>query len=243
MTTVARPSRPVRRATLAVALLLSGCHASHYVVLEADAPLYGDAGGDEVVAYMPRYHHEPLEAAPEEGATRVAVAFDGRRGFADRRSVRVFDYLNPTLDDGADRARKIRREVRELQLSDLGGEWNRDDVEAIRAERILPGMTRTQVEVAWGWPVSVEASAQGGGERWVYRDSQVTAVRRWADNPWATTWGNDPEWVGHRADSRQCPSWVTVRVPVTVERIVEFDADGKVVRVQVRRYLDEAGSS
>lgn len=241
MITVARRLQ-VCRVTLAVALLVTGCHASHYVVVDAETPLYRDAGGDEVVAHMPRYHHEPLDAAPEEGATRVAVSFSGQRGFADVQHLRVFDYLNPVLDDGADRARTIRREVRELQLADLGGDWNVNDVAAIRAERILPGMTRTQVEVAWGWPVSVEAGATGG-ERWVYRDSQVTAVRRWADNPWATTWGSDPEWVGHRADGRHYPSWVTVRVPVTVERIVEFDPDGKVMRVQLRRYLDEAGSS
>jgi outer membrane protein assembly factor BamE (lipoprotein component of BamABCDE complex) len=239
MTTVARPAQ----VALAVALLVSGCHASHYVVLEADTPLYRDATGDDVLTHMPRYHHEPLEAEPEAGAPRIALSFGGQTGFAERARVRVFDYLHPALDDGADRARAVRREVRELQLADLGGDWNTSDVEAIRAERILPGMTRTQVEVAWGWPVSVEATAQGGGERWVYRDSQVTAVRRWADNPWATTWGSDPAWVGHHDDARQYPSWVTVRVPLTVERIVEFDADGKVVRVQMRRYLDEAGSS
>lgn len=240
-----RPRLRRRAAALGLALALAagGCRSPHYVVIEHDAPLYADAQGDEVLARMPRYHHEPLEAEPEAGAARVALTFAGQRGWAERETIRTFDYLSPALDDGQSRDQAIRREVRELQLAELGGEWTHDDVAAIRAERVLPGMTRTQVEVAWGWPVSVEPTGAPGGERWVYRDCQVKPVRRWVESPWSSTWTADPASVGHRDEWRSYPAWVTVRVPVTVERIVEFDEQGEVTNVRVRRYLDEGRSS
>lgn len=234
---------PRRAVALAVVLAMAGCRAPHYVVIQDEAPLYADAQGDEVVARMPRYHHEPLEDSPEASAARVPITFDGQAGWAERESIRTFDYLHPTLDEGQSRDKAIRRELRELQLADLGAEWSNDDVAAIRAERVLPGMTRMQVEVAWGWPVSVESTGAPGGERWVYRDCQVTPVRRWVESPWSTTWNDGVAPVGHRDEWRQYPAWVTVRVPVTIERVVEFDEHGKVTRVQVRRYLDGAGSS
>lgn len=242
-----RPESARRRAAtlaLAVALAAAGCRSPHYVVIQDQAPLYADAQGDEVVARMPRYHHEPLEERPASGSTRVALTFAGVTGWAERESIRTFDYLDPVLDDGQSRDQAIRREVRELQLAELGSEWSNDDVAAIRAERVLPGMSRMQVEVAWGWPVSVEPTGAPGGERWVYRDSQVAPVRRWVESPWTSTSGADmSSSIGHRDEWRQYPAWVTVRVPVTIERIVEFDEQGKVARVQVRRYLDGAGSS
>jgi outer membrane protein assembly factor BamE (lipoprotein component of BamABCDE complex) len=239
-----RRSRRGRAATLALAVALAavGCRSPHYVVIEDDAPLYATPQGDEVVARMPRYHHEPLEDRPGSSAVRVPVTFEGQAGWAERNSIRTFDYLHPTLDDGQSREKAIRREVRELQLAELGSEWSNDDVAAIRAERVRPGMTRTQVEVAWGWPVSVESTGAPGGERWVYRDCQVTPVRRWVESPWSTMRGAGAS-IGHHDDWRQYPAWVTVRVPVTIERVVEFDERGEVTRVQQRRYLDEAGSS
>jgi outer membrane protein assembly factor BamE (lipoprotein component of BamABCDE complex) len=235
-----------RRSALAYALLvvsLAGCRATHYVVVESDAPLYRDPTSDDVVARMPRYHHEPLEALDDEPRDRIPLAFEGRRGWAERGSVRVFEYLDPSLDEGADQARTIRNEVRELQLADLGRGWSEGQLEAIRGERVLEGMTRTQVELAWGWPVTVEPTALAGGERWVYKEAQLTPVRRWADTPWTDTWGSCPAFGAHRDDWRTGPTWVTVRLPVTVERIVEFDAEGKVTTVRVRRYLGEAGPS
>ncbi|MBX3469740.1 MAG: hypothetical protein KF878_22940 [Planctomycetes bacterium] len=227
---------------LAALLLTSGCRSAHYVVVEDDAPLYADAQGDEVVTRLRRHRHAPLDARPDAAADRVPLTYDGQAGWVERRAVRVFDYLHPLLDDGADKARAVRRELRELQLAELGGEWSTNDVAAIRSERVLAGMTRTQVEVAWGWPVSVEATGAPGGERWVYRDSRVTAVRRWVDSPWTHVGAADGAFAGRHDDARNYPAWVTVRVPVTIERVVEFDEAGKVVRVQVRRYLDEGSS-
>ncbi|MCO5169856.1 MAG: hypothetical protein M9894_26260 [Planctomycetes bacterium] len=246
MTVTSRsPLASAARAALALAtlLLVQGCRAPHYVVVEDDAPLYADAQGDEVLARMRRHRHAPLDARPDAEVARVALTYDGQAGWAERRAVRVFDYLHPVLDDGADRTRAIRRELRELQLAELGAEWSTDDVAAIRSERVLPGMTRTQVEVAWGWPVSVEATGAPGGERWVYRDARITAVRRWVDSPWTHVGAAEGGWTGRADDARSYPAWVTVRVPVTIERVVEFDEAGKVVRVQVRRYLDDGGSS
>lgn len=235
--------RRVVTLALAVSLASAGCRSPHYVVIEDGAPLYAGPQGDQVLARMPRYHHEPLGERPESGAARVALTFEGQAGWAERDSIRTFEYLNPTLDDGQSRDKAIRREVRELQLAELGAEWTNDEVAAIRAERVLPGMTRTQVEVAWGWPISVESTGAPGGERWVYRDCRVTPVRRWVESPWSSSWGADAASIGHRDEWRNYPAWVTVRVPVTIERMVEFDEHGKVTRVQVRRYLDEAGSS
>lgn len=128
-----------------------------------------------MLARMPRYHHEPLDERPEAQAARVPITFEGKEGWAERRSIRTFDYLHPALDEGQSRDKAIRRELRELQLADLGAEWSHDDVAAIRAERVLPGMTRLQVEVAWGWPVSVESTGAPGGERWVYRSRPCAA--------------------------------------------------------------------
>lgn len=237
-----RTRRPATALLLAL-LIAPGCHTPHYVVVEDQAPLYGADEGDEVIARLPRYAHADLEDEPDPDARRVRVTHEGRAGWADRSSVRVFEFLHPFLDDGADRDRVIRREVRELQLADLGEGWDDDAVEAIRNERVIVGMTRTQVEVAWGWPVTVEPGPHGG-ERWIYRESVMKRMRRFADSTSTRTWGASPQpWGADREDVPNYPAWVTVRVPVTIERIVEFDEAGTVTKVKVRRYLDEAGSS
>jgi outer membrane protein assembly factor BamE (lipoprotein component of BamABCDE complex) len=232
-----------KAAAVLVLAAVAGCHSAQYIVVADRTPLYRDAQGGDVVATMPRYHHEDLDEEPDAAAARVHLTFAGQAGWADRAAVRVFDYLDPALDGGADREKAVKQQLRELQLADLGKGWSPDDVAAIRKEEVLVGMTKTQVEVAWGWPVTVEPSPTPGGERWVYRDARVSAVRRWGGGGGAfDAWGASSGWLG-REDWRGYPTWVTVRVPVTVERVVEFDPDGRVVRVHVRRYIDDAGSS
>lgn len=208
-----------------IAVALAGCRTSHYVVTERGAPLYRKAEGDDVLTWMPRHHHEALEDAPAEAeeGRRVALSYHGLRGYADRWDVLIFDYLDPALDQGVDRAVALGRALREVQLADMGSEWPSAHVADIRAGRVTTGMTRLEVEVAWGWPVTVESGRVPGTERWVYRE--------------ATTITLPPEVGLHPHASR------TIRVPVTAERIVEFDENGRVTRVRARAVLDDVSPS
>lgn len=217
--------RAARGAVVALLATLVGCRTSHYVVVERGAPLYRGPSSDEVLTWIPRYHHEPLPEAPEGGG-RVALTYLGLRGFADRWDVRVFDYLDPALDGGADRELALARALREVQLKDLGAEWPSAHVAEIRAGRVVAGMTRLEVEVAWGWPLTVEHGSTPGTERWVYQRPETDVVP-----------AHEPGW--HASGSRLD----TVRLPVVVERVVEFDATGRVVRVIARAFVDDQVSS
>lgn len=231
--------------------VLFGCRAQHYVVLEDQAPLYRDASGDEVVARMPGYHHEalPEDVAAAPGAARIPIVFQGQRGYASSGTVRVFDYLDPALDGGDDRREVVRRELREAQLAQVGHDWSPTALEAVRDGRVTTGMTRPQVELAWGWPQTVERGRLPGAERWVYRERSFQIVRHWVDAPYGfssfapgagylcgpSLW----EPPGHRIGLQGYPSMWTyrTRLPVIEERVVEFDADGRVQRVDARRYI------
>jgi len=250
------PIRPPRAAALLAVGLLAGCTTHHYVVVRDGAALYDAPAGGRAIATMPRYHNQPLDEEPEAAGGRVRLEYAGRRGWAARDAVRVFGYLDPDLDDGADQAETVRRELRELQIDDLGGDWDPAVVAAVRDERVLPGMTRQQVEVAWGWPTDVEGGPEPGGETWVYRTRTTKRVRRWADatrgvSAWGPTyWGGPwddypwrgsyhPYWGRGFGPGYYGPATVTYRVPVEVVTRVEFDADGAVRRVRrENRLLD-----
>jgi hypothetical protein len=228
------------RAFLALAVgLLVGCHSHHYVVLD-EAPLYASAGSSEEVARLPRYHHEELGEEPEPRNGRVAVRYRGQVGYAPASAVRVFSYLDPALDEGDDRQETIQRELREAQLADLGGGWDADVVEAVRDGEVTRGMTRRQVELAWGWPATVRAGS-AGGERWIYYHDTYETVQRYVADAWAYPSSYSPyagfHWAAVGRRGFYCDGWIDVRLPVTEERVVELDARGRVAQVHVRRFL------
>lgn len=240
--------------SLALPLLLSslallvGCRTHHYLVVREGAALHASAQGDEVLEQLPRYHHEPLAGDPEadEGG-RVPVTFRGRAGWVDPAAVRLFSYLDPEVDGGEERAEVIAEQLRAVQVDTEGGEWSPDQREAVKKGEIRQGMSKDQVELAWGWPVTVEPGARSGGERWIYRSRRQARVEKHAshdswmgcasnwDDPWCTCWHPGWRWGGCRLHRG---GWTEVRLPVIEERRVEFDAAGRVTEVDVRRYLD-----
>lgn len=235
-----------RLVLLAGALLLSGCHTHHYLVVQDGAPLYAAPVGDEELARLPRFHHQPLPEAPRREQGRVELRYRGRTGWVAPGAVRLFTYLHPDLDGGEERAEAVGRELRALQVETQGQGWSEPVQEAVKAGEVRRGMTRDQVELAWGWPVTVEGGGQGG-ERWVYRVRSEASFDRWQPyDPWCGgpfPW-NDP-WCGAGWRWGGCHrplyggGWAHTVVPVIEERRVEFDAAGKVATVEVRAYVDE----
>jgi hypothetical protein len=232
----------VRSCLLLLLVVLAGCQTHHYVVLEETA-LYASPQGDAVVSTLPRYHHEELEVAPKSGAERVRVTYDGRSGFASKSAVKVFSYLMPLVDGGTDRDSEVRSQLRDAQLADVGTGWSKSVVRAIRDEKVVKGMSRRQVELAWGWPLTIRPGALDGGERWVFRVDSHTTVRRFLNDPFAYPSSYSPHLaacVGTRPRFlRREVGWVSVRMPVTEERVVELDAKGHVHSVDVRRFVSD----
>lgn len=238
----------IPRTLILLSLLTIGCHGHHYVVVGDRTPLYAGPESDAVVTLLPRYHHEALESSPGDGE-RVEVSYKGRRGFVPRAKVRLFDYLAPEFDGGEDRDYAVRRELREATLTNMGASWPHAVVSAIRRGDVLRGMTRRQVEVAWGWPVTVQKGDLPGGERWVYVAHTTKTIRQYLSDPWAYPSSCSPYLPrgGFRDGPWQRPwredwgqvGWVELRLPVTEERLVELDADGRVVDVRVRRYVQD----
>ncbi len=222
---------------IALALALCGCRVDHYMVVEDQVPLYATATGEQVVARLPRYYHEALEDEPEEIAERVQVRYRGKVAFAPRRAVRTFDYLHPALDGGDGRHAEVARVLREEQLDDVGRGWPRRIQEAVREGEVQHGMTRRQVELAWGWPTTVRKGPGPGEERWIYSSRTRRLVHHRTEGLWygGTSWGLYPDplawhWVDGRADG----GWITLRLPVIRERVVSLGPDGRVRHVDVR---------
>lgn len=240
---------PWRRAASLFALLLlpalSGCRSHHYLVVQEGAALHAAPQGDEVLEQLPRYHHERLAAAPEADHGRIPVTYRGKAGWVDPAAVRVFDYLDPDVDGGEDRSEVLAQQLRSAQVESEGGEWSPDQREAVKKGEVAQGMTKGQVELAWGWPVTVEPGARSGGERWIYKERRQARVDRHADaatgcasswdDPWCSCWHPGWRWGGCRLHRG---GWTEVRLPVIEERRVEFDAAGRVTAIDVRRYLD-----
>ena len=104
---------------------------------------------------------------------------------------------------------------------------------AVRADRILRGFTREQVELAWGLPRTI-VPAEDWGERWVYRFRRFRArdeayvhlyqPSRAGVSYWnGSGWGFDFVFPVHSATLRRH------YFPVTLEREVHFDRAGHVV--------------
>ncbi|HZV02400.1 MAG TPA: hypothetical protein VFF73_37185 [Planctomycetota bacterium] len=219
---------------LALLAFASGCKVHEYVVAKDEVPLYATPTCDRVVDRMPLGHHEAVEDTDVPDV--VKVTFNGRTGYAKKSDLRLLSYMHPQLDEGADREQTVGRAVRDVSVKSVGAEWPDEVKEAIRDGRVLDGMTREQVELAWGWPRTIEPLAvPAGGERWIFRrrgyesfDGAPAAARHFHPNRGASsTWGLESS-----------PTYY--RLPVVEERVVEF-AGEKVVRSYVRRYYDVEG--
>lgn len=216
----------------ALAALLVGCTQGHYLVRSPDLPLYSTRSGEEVLARLPRFHHEPLPAGFEDedpNSKRVALSFRGVAGFAPRSGLYLFDYLDPALDEGEDRAEAVATQLRLAQVEAFGGEWPPEVAEAVREGQVFAGMTPRQVEVSWGWPTQVERGP-AGQQRWIY-ERQGTHLRQVYRPPLGyygpqpllgPAWGYDS-------------GWVMVRERFVERRIVSFGGEDTVVSVEVVR--------
>ncbi|MBL4846310.1 MAG: hypothetical protein JKY65_12345 [Planctomycetes bacterium] len=159
------------------ALLLTGCYQAHYLVQIDQLPLYAAPGSDQVVARLPRFHHEALAGGlPAEGAEFVALSFRGREGFAPRAGLVLFEYLEPEAFGAGDRNRKLRSRLRTAQVEAFGRDWPLEVANAVREGRVFRGMTPHQVEVSWGWPDQV-LRGPGGLQSWVYTQERTHVVQ------------------------------------------------------------------
>jgi hypothetical protein len=224
---------------LGLALALAGCRIQEYVVARDEVPLYATPACDKVVDMMPLGHHERI-TDDEAAAGVVRVTFNGRQGYAKKSDLRQISYVHPELDEGQDRESTVGRAVRDVAVEHAGQSWSDDVRDAIRDGRVIEGMTREQVELAWGWPRTIEPLATPvSGERWIYRrhgyetfEGGSMSNRRFRPYRGASTNG----W------SYRSSGGTYYRMPVVEERVVEF-ADKKVSRSFVRRYYDVEGSS
>lgn len=211
--------------------LLVGCTQGHYLVRSPELPLYSTREGDEVLARLPRFHHEPLPEGVEdpEGSARVALSYRGTFGYAPRSGLFLFDYLDPAIDEGADRAEALANQLRRAQVEAFGEEWPVEIAEAVRAGRVERGMNPRQVEIAWGWPSQVERGP-AGEQRWIYerRGTHVRQVYRPSFDYYGPQPLQGPAW-GY--DS----GWVLVRESFVERRIVTISVEGEVIGVEVIR--------
>jgi hypothetical protein len=233
----------LRVASLAALLILvvataSGCRVHEYVVAREEVPLYATPLLDKVVDRMPLGHHERISEADEKRGV-VKVEFHGRTGYARVSDLKMLSYMHPELDEGADRDDTVGRAVRDVTVKAAGTDWTDDVKDAVRDGRVTDGMTREQVELAWGWPRTIEPLANpAGGERWIYRrrgyeclDSTLSAAKRFrpARSTQPGPWSLDSAGAYYR-------------LPVIEERVVEFSGD-RVLRSYVRRYYDVEGTT
>ena len=239
--------------TLAAALTLAGCHVQHYVVLD-EAPLYADARGGQVVATLPQFHHQALSEEPVRANGRVSLEFRGQRGFAPQEAVRVFRYLDPEWDGGDERRVTVRRALRDAQVRAVGSDWAPRIQDAVRRGEVQAGMTKQQVELAWGWPATVQPDPESGGERWIYRSRGTQTLHRFLSDPFGYP-GATLTMTGAYLHQRSfgCTrfagrygawgwpqsGWVALQVAVTEERTVVLSPKGVVLGVRLRRYLDD----
>lgn len=222
----------MRRILLLATLLMAGCTQHHYLVLEEGVPLYAAPGSEVVLAELPQYHHEPLaDEAPIQGR-RVRIEYRGQLGWAPRSGVDVFGYLSPALDGGDERERVVQAHIREARLR--GVDWPSEVVEAVRAGEVFRGMTREQVEVAWGWPSKLQRLE--ARERWVWEKDDVEVVHTYQPYVYYAPYGCGPGGLGRGGLGwRTGATWVSHRIPVTRRRSVVFDAEGRVVQIDQER--------
>lgn len=225
-------------ALLALMGLASGCRVHEYVVAGDEVPLYATPAFDRVVDHMPLGHHERISEEDSKHGV-VKVEFHGRTGYAKASDLKTLSYTRPELDEGADREETVGRAVRDVTVKAAGRDWTDDVKDAVRDGRVTDGMSREQVELAWGWPRTIEPLANPpSGERWIYRrrgyeclDGTMGSGKRFrpARTSQPSPWGIEPG-AGY------------YRLPVIEERVVEFQGD-KCTRSYVRRYYDVEGTT
>ena len=175
---------PLATSVCALVLLLSACSQTPYLVRGEGVPLYVSPSGGETLATLPRFHHEPLDPDDAEAAgARVRIPFRGQIGYAPRRGLELFNYLDPDLDGGDDRRGTIQERLRLAQVDAYGEDWDPAVAEAARAGEIVRGMTPRQVEIAWGWPTRTEP-APSGGQAWIYESERVVPVAVFMAGGW-----------------------------------------------------------
>lgn len=215
---------------LAVALLsLSGCRQYHYVVRHDGVALFSDESRTEVIGRMPRYHHGAL-GLRRPGAGLVEVEYEGRQGIAEASGLRIFSYPYPRFSDSRVRDETIRRNIREVILEGSG--WSDVVQAAVRADRILHGFTREQVELAWGLPRTM-VPAEDGGMRWIYRFTRYRARDEVYLHPYQPARAGISYWSGSGwAFDFTFPAYSATLhrhyFPVNLEREVLFDRAGRV---------------
>lgn len=233
---MARPLAPIRaRARLARPLLtfaallgLTACTQHHYLVRVPDLPLYATPSGDELLASLPRFHHEPLQVDPDEvSGARIPLSYRGQQGYAPRRGLLLFSYLDPNLDEGRDRVRELRVALREAQLEAFGQAWPEEVKLAIREGHVREGMTPRQVEVAWGWPTEIEETP-AKTLRWTYERQRTEVVQEpVAFSGWSYPVLGGPGW---RLDY----AWTLRHERISERRVVVFGPDQRVVAILSR---------
>lgn len=217
------PLLPLLLAT--AALGLTACAQHHYLVRVPELPLYAGPQGEEVIASLPRFHHEPLELDPAESpGARVPLSFRGQRGYAPRAGLLLFSYLDPDFDEGRARARELRGALREAQLEAFGQDWPEEVVLAIREGHVRKGMTPRQVEVAWGWPDGIEETA-ARTTHWIYERERSRVVQEPVSfSGWSYPVLGGPAW---RLDY----AWTIRHERISERRAVVFGPDQRVVAI------------
>lgn len=140
---------------------LSGCRTYHYVVRAEGAPLYADLERSLVVDRMDRLDDGEIGVFEPDGDP-VEIEYRGRTGYANRSDLRIFSYSEYSEDP----PRAIFEQRREVILE--GKDWPVEVEGAIREDRILPKMTREQVELSWGPATTIRSEGDGDIEVWTY---------------------------------------------------------------------------
>jgi hypothetical protein len=152
----------------ALLLLAAGCSTNYDgIVRVEDAPLFGDESRTIVIARMKRFDDVYLgHSAPESNPLKAK--WHDLKGYANAQDLRIFSYPN---NDYA-RGYAVAQNRREVVLE--GKDWPEPTKQAIRENRIENGMTKEQVELAWGRPNSVRPLPPAG-EQWVWDRNEVFA--------------------------------------------------------------------
>lgn len=159
----------MRKLLAAILLALAaGCSTNYEgIVRTEDAPLYSDASKTVVIGRMKRLDDVYLGHSAPEGDP-VKAKWRDLKGFANRADLRLFAHPN---NDYA-RGYAIAQNRREVILE--GKDWPPEVKQAVRENRIENGMTKEQVELAWGRPSAVQP-LPGGGEQWIFDRTDVYA--------------------------------------------------------------------
>ena len=210
----------------AVLCLGAGCKSYHYIVRTNGAPLYEDDDRREIATKMERLEDGVVKDLDEDP---VKIRYRGMTGYANRKDIRVFrcDEREARNHDHT-----VFWNRREVHLE--GKDWPEGVKQAIRDSRVENGMTREQVELAWGRPTGTQ-SLEGGAEKWtftrtkwnvhedVHYDYRPGGPRMiYGYGPWGPSFGYGYEF------SRYEPHYYRTYYAREERRSVTFGADGKV---------------